>query len=327
MVWLLPVDHADAALPGHTTLSMLVALRARRDWTPGGHPNQQEIQSFVDDALTAITAALRARHAVPADGGPELLPVGPHKAGAIAERAGDGARAWTTSPHPSLTGDAPDEGAGEDDEPPYRVVDRDNQGWHATSGVLYSADFGEARGLTDLEYRELDQQRGPLRTVVPSDPGDDLLITSALTDAGVKAAASVLVALYQVSLEYAQASRVPGQRDGGTLMAGREGSWETHAMNLLAWEVGSDLADKPGRYDADCVRVLAEVLRLWTGQADVYVEVAENLAFLFSRVAHERGGWEKVADRYLRPGTRVGHPEHVVEQIRGYLLSKAERAD
>ena len=57
------------------------------------------------------------------------------------------------------------------DETPYRVVDRNNQGWHATQagtgGTIYSADYGDERGLPDTSYGDLAAACGPLRPVLP----------------------------------------------------------------------------------------------------------------------------------------------------------------
>lgn len=322
--WLIPVEPAVNLPPDMTMLSMLLSVRARRPLRSGGAVNQQEIQDLIADALAAVTAVLRQRHGAPAGEEPELMPIGPDKARQVVQGAGQQAMVSTAHPHRSLSEAADEPEAPERREPPYRVVDRENQGWHQVSGGRYEADFGEARGLSDLDYAALEEQRGPLRAVVPYDPGDALLITSALADAGTKAVASVLVALYQVTREYADADSSPGRRNGGTLTAGREGSRESYAMNLLAWEVGSDLADKPSRFDPECVQALTGVLRVWTGQRETYTEVAENLAFLVGQVADELGGWDKIADRFLRPGARVGHPQHVIELARGYLLSTAQ---
>lgn len=321
-LWVIPLQPGPEPPPGLSTLSMLLSVRTRRAWREGATVNQQEIQEVISDVVRAITAVLRARHGAPADAVPELLPIGADKARTIATQAGEQARAQSTGVHPSLA-DAPEiRQHPEQAQLPDRVVDRENQGWHQSAGGRFEADFGTARGLSDLDYPALLEQRGPLRPVVPCDPGDALLVRGALADAGVKAVASVLVALYQVSRQYAEAASAPGRRDGGTLLAGREGSWETHEMNLLAWEVGSDLADKPTRFDPTCVRELVDILHLWTGQRATYVEVAENLAFLVGQVADELGGWDTIADRYLRPGARIGHPEHVITRVRGYLLSR-----
>ncbi|MBZ2410732.1 hypothetical protein HX747_30355 [Streptomyces sp. L06] len=50
------------------------------------------------------------------------------------------------------------------------------------------------------------------------------------------AAGSVLVA-FRLAVEYARNSS-PGGYEGVPLIAGREGSWESHAIYQLAWAVG-----------------------------------------------------------------------------------------
>jgi hypothetical protein len=86
---------------------------------------------------------------------------------------------------------------------------------------------------------------------------------------------------------------------------------------------GADLAAKKSRFDEAAVEALVRVVKGWVTGPDVYVEVAANLAWLFSKVADESGGWAAVADRPLQPGQRVGgHPEDVVEAVQRYLLSQ-----
>ncbi|WP_282792927.1 hypothetical protein [Streptomyces sp. CC224B] len=205
-------------------------------------------------------------------------------------------------------------------ERPYRVVDREFQGWYRRSGDgLYDADRGHARGLEAMSYEELDAARGPLRPVQPPSREDCDAVKAALAGAGRKAAASLLVALFRLVEQDARAGRSAGAKNW--LIAGREGSHESAALDRLAWGIGGDLDEKPKRYDAAAVAELMRVIGGWVSGPDRYVEVAANLAFLFSSVADEAGGWSAVADQYLQRHQRVGTPDHVVEAVQLYLMS------
>ncbi|MET8668176.1 hypothetical protein ABZV87_28055 [Streptomyces tendae] len=289
------------------------------------------------DAL-AVAAVELAREFPAAAADPEALPLGPDKAEEIIERAGGLEAAWvTTDVHPSLL---PDDGQDEsdpptaaepceDERPTYRFVDRLNRGWHIASAdepVRYAADWAglrPGRPEEPLTLAELEAEHGPLRPVGASDPSDDLVLRRALAGVGVKAAGSVLVALYRLAVEYSRNS-TPGGYEGGSLVAGREGSWESGAIYRLAWTVGGDLDEKPRRFSEECVTSVIAVMRSWTQHPKRYVEVAENLAGEFARVADELGGWSKVADRPFQPSTTVGrHPLDTIEAVYNYLMSRS----
>ncbi|MFD8014307.1 hypothetical protein [Streptomyces sp. NPDC058955] len=169
--------------------------------------------------------------------------------------------------------------------------------------------------------------RSPVRPMEPATEEECAALEAALTGAGRKAAASLLVALYRLVLAEADADRGSGElRRGGAqyrVMAGREGSWESAVMVRLAWDVGAELAEKPKRYDEAAVEEIVRVVTGWVYGPDRYVEVAAGLAGEFSAVADRAGGWEAVADRYLQRHQRVGHPDHVVERIQHYLMSQS----
>ncbi|MFR9675754.1 hypothetical protein [Streptomyces sp. TR02-1] len=213
------------------------------------------------------------------------------------------------------------------DKLPYRVVDAHDQGWHVTvmpnrEEAVYSADYGWKRGLGPMTRDELEAERGPLRPVVPPDGEECERITAALTSAGNRAAASVLVSLYRIACLHAdEEAERSGCRVSGRLYAGREGSWESAAVRSLAWGLGAKLSERPKRYDAQSVGTLVAVLDGWTSSPGRFVEVAANLSDLFSEVADRSGGWPAVSDRYLQVGSAVGHPLDVVESVRGYLLA------
>ncbi|MEU0857499.1 hypothetical protein ABZ352_18950 [Streptomyces griseofuscus] len=323
-VWAIPARRPSLSLPGHSLATMLFSPSARRPWwLADGEGNREEVQAFMDDALTAVEAALHRRYPTTSGVKPELLPVGHDKARDIIEKAGEDARFVTTDPHTSvLENDGPEP---EPEGPPYRVVDRENRGWHTVGEGEYMIDFGglrPGRPETAVTFEVLEAEHGPLRRVVSPDPGDVLMLRGALTDAGKKAAASTLVALYRIATVFAHDSS-PGTIDAGSLIAGREGSWESDLMMRLAWTIGGDLHDKPSRYDEEIVGQIINVLEQWTRNPKRYVEVAENLADIFGEVVDERGGWAEVADRYLQPGARVGHPEDTIEAVRNFLFTKS----
>ncbi|MFF5638173.1 hypothetical protein [Streptomyces sp. NPDC012825] len=210
-------------------------------------------------------------------------------------------------------------------ERPYRVVDRDFQGWHERGDGLYAADAGWRRNLEERSYQALVETRGPVRPVDVAAAEECAAIEAALAGAGRKAAASVLVALYRLVL--AEAQQGSGERrQGGAryrIMAGREGSWESEVMVRLAWGIGAELAEKSKRYDETAVEEIVRVVTGWVTGPDRYVEVAATLVGGFSTVAGRTGGWETVADRYLQRHQRVGHPDHVVERVQNYLMSQS----
>ncbi|MER6253712.1 hypothetical protein ABT224_20380 [Streptomyces sp. NPDC001584] len=205
---------------------------------------------------------------------------------------------------------------------PYRVVDSRFQGWYRRSGDgLYDADSGHSRGLETTSYEDLAAARGPLRPVEPPTSEESAVVTTALAGAGRKAAASLLVAVFRLTEQDALARRTEGAQSW--LIAGREGSHESASLHRLAWSVGCDLDDKPARYDAAVVAELVRVISGWVSGPDRYVEVAANLADLFSNVADAADGWSAVADRYLQRHQRVGHPDEVVEAVQLYLMSQS----
>ncbi|MGW0672546.1 hypothetical protein [Streptomyces sp. NPDC002746] len=207
---------------------------------------------------------------------------------------------------------------------PYRVVDASWQGWYRRGGDgRYDADSGHARGLETMTYEDLAAARGPLRPVEPPSTQDTDAVRGALAGAGRKAAASLLVAVFRLTEQDARAGRTEGAKSW--LLAGREGSHEAASLDRLAWGIGCDLAEKPKRYDTEAVDVLVRVIKGWVTGPVRYVEVAANVAWLFSDVADEIGGWTAVADQYLQRHARVGPPDHVVEGIQLYLMSQSRR--
>ncbi|MFF4276172.1 hypothetical protein [Streptomyces sp. NPDC001536] len=335
-VWPLPTRMPDPEQQEHDMLTMLVAVAAARPWKGvDGAFDRAEPARLVQDVITVVTAEL-AREFPDVAAAPEALPLGPDKAEEIKEKAGGLEASFvTTDVHPSLVpGDEEDSGLVDEEpeaaaRPTYRYVDRLNRGWHIASSeepVKYVVDWAglrQGRPSEPLTREELEAEHGPLRPVGEGDPSDDLVLRGALADAGVKAAGSVLVALFRLSVEYSRNS-TPGGYEGGSLVAGREGSWEAEAIHRLAWTIGGDLDEKPKRYSEECVTSVIGVLRQWTQHPKRYVEVAENLTYEFSKVADELGGWSKVADKPFQPSTKVGrHPIDTIEAVYHYLMSRS----
>ena len=105
-----------------------------------------------------------------------------------------------------------------------------------------------------------------------------------------------------------------------TLMAGREGSWESVLLiEIVTFGNGLNLAKatrrvqdvderrKAGpssRVDRAVRDAMAEIFTRWVTGPDRYTEVAETLAAVVSRFADEHGrdGWRVIADQWLQPG-------------------------
>jgi hypothetical protein len=340
----------ETQLPGHASAMLLVNAWAVRPWARTG-----EWEAVVTDFYDASKAWVLEQYPVPVDGHPVAMPLdneraltlyngarfvahtgGEHAempagwaplvaarrtelAAAVAASQGESAGQGLPKMVPNARGGAAKTSTS---SRPYRVVDRFYQGWYLRSGdATFDADGGHRRGLETMDFTTLQLTRGPLRPVAPPTDEECAAVKAALVGAGRKAAGSLLVALYRLVLEDASAGREGGARY--RVMAGREGSWESEDMVRLAWNVGADLAEKESRFDEAAVAELVRVVTGWVTGPDVYVEVAANLAWLFSRVADETGGWPAVADRPLQPGQRVGgHPEHVVDAVQRYLLSQ-----
>jgi hypothetical protein len=139
--------------------------------------------------------------------------------------------------------------------------------------------------------------------------------------------ALLLVAVYRLTERYEQAAFARRDPFADKLYAGREGSWQSEAMQSLALGIGGDLARKPKRYNRAVVAELAGVIDRWVTGPHRYVEVAETMSRLFGEVADAVGGWSKVADQWLQPGRAVGHTEHVIQELYDYLMSTATSRD
>jgi hypothetical protein len=203
---------------------------------------------------------------------------------------------------------------------PYRVVDREGQGWYLTSSG-YQASYGWNRGLatvTDLDA--LAAARGPLRPVLPVTDADQDVIETQLQQAGRKAVTTLAAALAGT---YFTQLRVRGL-NGSLIVAGREGSWESSCLITVA-VIGVDL--KPSRVDPAARDALTAIFTRWVTDPDRYTEVAENLASIVSGYAdreHGPDGWKRIADQWLQPG---GMAEDTFRETYRWLYSRSQYFD
>jgi hypothetical protein len=219
---------------------------------------------------------------------------------------------------------------------PYRVVDRENQGWYQASqpggGTLYTASYGFERDLPPRTYEELAATRAPLRPVEPVADADVAELERLFADAGRKTVTTLAAALeavfHRVRTEHGGDRPGHWMTPGGgfdsyqfarrTLMAGREGSWESQFLaEIILFGNGLNLAPEsrtmrdpgarraagPGKRVNQAARdQIADVLWRWVASPFRYTEVAETLASIVSRYCDEHGGWRAVADQWLQPG-------------------------
>lgn len=217
------------------------------------------------------------------------------------------------------------------DDAPYRLVDATNQGWHRIggAGIRYAADYGTSRNLPEsLTLPEIDATRAPWRPVLPISDEDEAQLVEVF-DACKRRTITTIAAALEVVFHDIRASR------GGlnnldsyrhtmrTMLAGREGSWESevlkgiilfgNTLNLVPPKRGEDRSVEACRKRGPNRRVdvagrtaLAAMFTRWVTDPTRYTEVAETLAGEVSRYADERhpsrGGWVVVADRWPNPG-------------------------
>lgn len=212
----------------------------------------------------------------------------------------------------------------------YRVVDAHNQGWHPVGGpdgVTYSADYGFERGLADRTLDQLRATRGPLRPVEPITDQDIHTLEDLFGAAGSATITTLASALEEVFHQLRESQR--GNFDGfdyarRTVLAGREGSWESQALiDVILFGNALNLAPaKRGHLDASDIEArraagpstrvnkpvrdnLAAMFTRWVTDPDRYTEVAETLAAVISNYVdtrHGPDGWARIADQWLQPG-------------------------
>jgi hypothetical protein len=214
-------------------------------------------------------------------------------------------------------------------ELPYRVVDRDNYGWHAAGdghgGTIYSTGYGG--DLPDLRYDELAAQRLPLRPVEPPSGEDDTAFEALFTRAGRKTVTSLAAAIEMVFHRLRESQGGWQRNPHGsweyarrTLTAGRPGSWKSEAL-LDVMLTGNSLnlarptrqmrdvgarrdAGPSSRVDKTTRDAMTEIIWRWVTDPARYTEVAGNLASIVSSYADTRygpAGWRAVADQWLQP--------------------------
>jgi hypothetical protein len=312
-----------APLAGHRPGMLLVQVSARRRWTT------ETLHGFLRDAAVAILAALVARYpditerhvtvqALQRESAEQILSTDPE------------ATARTDQAHPSLRNNTLLRNGG-GDEPtadkvsyPFRLVDAHDRGWFAVGTAIYLCANAEQRGAEPTSLEELDRERGPVRPVVPASDHDLDRLQAAFTDAGSKAVASLLVALYRLARQHAEAeSERSGRMQSGRLYAGGEDTWETVAMRSLVWGSGVDLADKPQRLDEAMIDTVREVVDRWVApDSDVYIEVANNITAAFQAAAKTAGGWPGLADRHFQLGARFAHSQNSIEAAHAWLMGQ-----
>ena len=190
-------------------------------------------------------------------------------------------------------------------DPVYRVVDRENQGWHPSCGDAYAADFGSQRDLADRPYTELAMDRAPLRPVENVTDADVAELRDLFGVAGRKTVTTLASALGTVLRRLTEERSAAGHRDSWeyarrTLIAGREGSWESQVLIDVAL-FGKELT--PKRVHPAVQERMAAMFWRWVTGPDRYTEVAETLAAVVSSYCDQReAGWKAVADQWLQPG-------------------------
>lgn len=172
---------------------------------------------------------------------------------------------------------------------PSRVVDRENQGWYLTQdagrNLIYSAGYRH-QDLPDRDGGELAATRGPIRPVLPITDADELRMRELFGEAGRKTVGTLAAALETVFHQLLESrGGLASARDSfeyamRTIKAGREGSWESEALDnivffgnelnlpqvrgIKAWDVDARRATGPGkRVDRAVHYELAGMLYQW----------------------------------------------------------------
>lgn len=213
---------------------------------------------------------------------------------------------------------------------PYRVADAQWYGWHQVG-----TDHPDDPPIYDVYPTPPDvvrlgpysaswplwkvAERGPLHLVDAPTTAETATVVDALTAAQTLAVGTVCWLL-------GDRLKAHHRADGHTrrMVCGRPGSWESEAIKHIGWNVGCDM--RTGRrVDQTAVVAVGTVLDRWTcwppgaypADAPV-VEVAETLACLLGEVADNLGGWDRMADRWLRSAS----PD-VVDQVRGWFIDRS----
>jgi hypothetical protein len=245
---------------------------------------------------------------------------------------------WTTA---SRNHDAAQNPGPAADAPPSRVVDHNNQGWYRVATLeptpepQYEASYGLKRGLTQLAWPELVRTRGPLRPVEPITDADSAQLHELFAAAGRRTVTTLASALHQTFAHFVRnrpnphSGSIHEQVQNGeqafdfarqSLLAGREGSWESEVLMNIMWfgrELNEAQGERPGpapdhaepapskRVNTAVRNQLTEILLRWVTAPDRYTEVAATLAFQVASYCDNSAGadgWRAVADQWLQPG-------------------------
>jgi hypothetical protein len=233
--------------------------------------------------------------------------------------------------------------------PLYRVVDHDNQGWYPAAdgrgGVIYTARHGASGDLAPRSFEQLAATRGPLRPVEPVTDADVAALHRLFAATGRKTITTLAAA---IELVFHQLRQERGRHDDSfefasrTLVAGREGSWESVVLievMLFGNELNLAPATRKNRYDTAARRAagpmtrvdaatrdhMAAVLHRWVSDPGRYTEVAETLAGVVSAYCDAQpDGWRAVADQWLQPG---GLAQNNFSLCYRLFCSRSERFD
>lgn len=199
----------------------------------------------------------------------------------------------------------------EGERPPSRLVDGKQRSWMNVNGPgdggpWYTADMHR----THATLAEVLAGPPPVREVLPITTADRARLREAITLAGRRGATTIASALYRTyqGLLDRRGVHIPirgpegmegSERAVQQMIAGRPGSWESvRLIELMWWGAGL----KESRVDEAARDPLVDLFTGWVDGPERYTEVAETLAAEVSVLADEMGGWDKVADQWIRPG-------------------------
>lgn len=182
------------------------------------------------------------------------------------------------------------------DDHPYRVADHYGEGW-IRNGPNATYTTHPCTKLGNWTYEQIETERGPLRPVVPMGDDERAQLVHALVQAGVKATASLLVALHRTVVKLLETNG-----SAAAVTAGRPGSWEAELLrHHVVWE-GESI--KSARLDETAVDVAQGLLERWT-TGPTQVELAEGLLYVLIEASEQAGGWNKIADQWVRARPHV----------------------
>ncbi len=228
---------------------------------------------------------------------------------AIRDRMASTGENWTTAArHHDAERAQAEEGVPEG-HLPYRVVDRENQGWHVGGGNTtephYVADYGWERALPGRTHAELLTSRGPVRPVEPITDADSTRMRDRFATASRRTVTTLAAALHQTFVDIVTARLADTDATDAdeayafarrTLVAGREGSWESEALMNLVW-FGNDLNN--GRE----MKSPKPAEPRWQPSTRVAPAVRDELAAILTRWITDPARYTEVASPSRSPGT------------------------